>query len=161
MIRRNDIRDVVLVAYWTSYFEDTPENYAKYGITKDPFAEALLRTVKDLRGLGVRVFFQRQAPSYTVRVPEELARRSLFVKVPVTGEVSFDELRIDSEPMRLLERALAKEGVNLVDAVATLSTRAGTPIVAAGGKTLYGDNHHLSTDGAARLLPVYRAALAL
>ncbi len=159
MIRRNEIRDVVLVAYWTSYFEDTPDNYVKYGISKDPFAHALLRTVKDLRAMGVRVFFQQQAPNYSVRVPEELARRSLFGNVPVTGEISLGDLRIDSEPMRLLERELVKEGVIIIDAVSALSTSAGVPIVAAEGKSLYGDNHHLSTDGSARLLPTYRAAL--
>lgn len=160
LIQKRKIRDVILAAYWTSYFEQPPENYVRYGISQDPFAKALLGTVKDLRALGVRVYFQRQAPNYTVRVPEELARRSLLGNVPTKGEITMESLIIDSEPMRLLERDLAAAGVIMIDTVAAISNRNGIPMVAVDGNSLYGDNHHLSTHGAELLLPTYRAALA-
>lgn len=62
--------------------------------------------------------------------------------------------------MRLLERELVGMGVVMIDAVAAISTSSGIPMVALGGKSLYGDNHHLSTHGAELPLPTYRAVLA-
>lgn len=159
MIQAKKIRKVILIAYWTSYFEQPPETYLQYGISKDPFVKALLQTVKDLQALGVRVYFQRQAPNYHVRVPEELARRSLFGNAPTSGAITAESLIIDSEPMRLLERDLVAAGVVMIDTWTAISTPAGIPMVAVDGKSLYGDNHHLSTHGAELLLGTYRAVL--
>lgn len=159
MIQEKKIRKVILIAYWTSYFEQPPETYVQHGISKDPFVQALMQTVKDLQAIGVRVYFQRQAPNYAVRVPEELARQSLFGQIPTTGPITMQSLIIDSEPMRLLERELAAAGVVMIDTVAAISTPAGVPMVALDGKSLYGDNHHLSTHGAALVKSTYRAVL--
>jgi len=159
MIQEKKIRNVILIAYWTSYFEQPPESYVQYGISKDPFVKALLQTVKDLQAIGVRVYFQRQAPNYTVRVPEELARRSLFGNAPTSGPITMEPLIIDSEPMRLLERDLSAMGVVMIDTIAAISTPNGKPMVALDGKSLYGDNHHLSTHGAELMLATYRTIL--
>lgn len=159
MIQEKKIRKVILIAYWTSYFEQPAETYQRFGISKDPFVKALMQTIKDLQALGVRVYFQRQAPNYTVRVPEELARRSLLGNAPTTGAITAESLIIDSEPMRLLERDLGAAGVVMIDTVAAISTPKGIPMVALDGKSLYGDNHHLSTHGAELMLPGYREIL--
>lgn len=159
LIKREKIRDVVLVAYWNAYFEEYPSG-ALHPYAYDPFSVALLQTIKDLQALGVRVIFQRQAPNYTVSVPEELAWRTLFGLAPAKGEIGFGELRYQSPQMDALERDIVATGVTIVDAVAALSTSNGTTIVANDGKSLYTDRHHLSIPGATRLLPAYRAVFA-
>lgn len=159
LIQREKIRDVVLVAYWSSYFEEYPSG-ALHPYEYDPLSIALIRTIKDLQALGVRVIFQRQAPNYTVSVPEELAWRTLFGLAPAKGEISLDDLRYRSPQMEALEHDVVATGATIVDAVAALSSPSGAIIVAGDGKALYTDGHHLSVSGAARLLPAYRAVFA-
>jgi len=147
------------VAHLDSYFDEYPSGVL-HPYENDQFSIALLRTIKDLQALGVRVIFQRQAPNYTVSVPEELAWRTLFGLAPPTGDISIDELRYQSPQWEALERDVIAMGVTVVDAVAAMSTPTGKAIVASDGKSLYTDTNHLSVQGAARLLPAYRAAFA-
>ncbi|TKD01056.1 acyltransferase family protein [Polyangium fumosum] len=146
------ITDVVLVAYWSSYFREDPPSH-------DPLVKALLLTIKDLRALGVRVWFQREVPKYAVDVPQELARRALVGLAPPSGEVTLAELHVPS-PMQAFESEIVAAGATLVDSIGALSTTEGLPIAGVDGRSLYCDHHHLTPAGARRLLPAYRAAFA-
>lgn len=159
LIQQEKIRDVALIAYWNSYFDEYPSG-ALHPYEYDPFAIALLRTIKELQALGVRVIFQRQAPNYVVSVPEELAWRTLFGLAPAKGEISFEKLRHPSPQMDALERDVAATGATVVDAVAALSSSNGTLLVATDGEAFYSDTNHLSVPGSKRLIPAYRAVFA-
>jgi peptidoglycan/LPS O-acetylase OafA/YrhL len=158
-IQRKGIREVVLIAYWSAYFDEYQLGVV-HTYDEDSYAIALLRTIKDLQALGVRVIFQRQVPNYQVSVPEELAWRALFGQAPTTGNITLNNLRIESLKLVALERDVVATGATIVDAVSALSTPEGTPMVASDGKSFYGDSYHLSAVGGARLVPAYRAAFA-
>ena len=159
LIKQDRIREVVLVAYWSSYFDEYPSG-AQHPYELDQFSIALLRTIKELQALGVRVIFQRQTPSYMVSVPEELAWRTIFGWAPPHGDISLSDLRHHTRGLDALERDVIATGVIVVDSVAALSPGGGPAIVASGGQSLYSDGNHLAIPGAARLLPAYRAAFA-
>ena len=150
-IRESRAQQVVLVSRWSSYYR---------GPNGVHFRQALLDTVSQLQKVGVRVVFVREVPDQHMMVPKRLAlavsRRSSFMP---TGVSLRDHAAFVSAESELIP-ALQTLGATILDPLDVLSLPDGNSMIAADGRSLYVDSHHLSRIGSERLLPLFATALS-
>lgn len=143
---RNQVKKVLLTAYWTRDFERGSSN---------KLCSGLLATVNTLQTNGTTVYFLRNVPVQTRDVPRDLARASMMGVDTETLGVSVQEHRRHAAVEDSLVEELQTRGVIILDATIYLSDSNGICRAEWDGKAAYWDTHHLSSSGAMRLLPLF------
>ncbi|MEJ7639836.1 MAG: acyltransferase family protein, partial [Singulisphaera sp.] len=110
-IKSGEIRTVLLVASWGTYFEEAP------------FPDALLRTIDALRAAGVNVYFMNDVPIFKFDVPKALVLYSwrgwdLSRLALPSGEYE----RMNGFHREFLRR-LKDRGVNILDPIPIFQAR--------------------------------------
>jgi peptidoglycan/LPS O-acetylase OafA/YrhL len=156
-VRRQAIKNVVLVGSWSSYEREAEEPPAS-----EAFDAALVATVQAIGEAGARPWILLQIPSQGFNVPRVLARYAM------AGQ-SIDPLCAQPDPGGYaivdtpgLVDQLQSAGATLLDPRPYCLSQDGTHYrVEAGGAALYRDAGHLSTHGAiVLLLPLLEDSLS-
>ncbi len=158
----------ILVGYWSVYLEPSDESQfaASFDIyssrkglagpsssqNEAVFESGLLKTVHALESRGVRVWVVGQVPSYTRFVPNTVARMVTSGRDPSSAGMPLSAYR-QSQKIANEVFAMLPPTVRIIDPAEALCRR-GICIPAAGGRSFYIDNNHLSTHGAMSLRDV-------
>ncbi len=144
-IRREKISTVVLIGFWSSYFEDAE------------FESALMKTIAELQAQNVRVCFMLDVPDFRFNVPMALARYSAVgrdLKTLAQSRAEYDRL---NQFQTTVIPKLEQQGVIVIDPMPTMQATSGNSVILPfdEGGSFYRDSHHLSTYGAMRLKPLF------
>jgi peptidoglycan/LPS O-acetylase OafA/YrhL len=167
-IRLHHIGTVLLHARWALYANSGQHERGEVpaffttrqsaGETSATFEPMLMRTVKELRGMGVKVILVASTPGSEVDVPVALARRAIAANraVPMLSYADF-----------MVQQARAFAVLHHVSA--TYSARIAYPhkllcasqacLVVKDGYPLYSDAHHLSVHGSLLMVPMLQEVL--
>jgi peptidoglycan/LPS O-acetylase OafA/YrhL len=138
ILRKPDIRTVVLVGYWSN----NPEVQERDGT-----AAAIATTARQLAAAGKRVLIMEDAPAQSFDVPRRLARLSEQGRLDQQTGRTVTEDRATTAYLRPTLERLRREGIGIIDAKAALC-RGDRCDIYRHGKSLYFDKHHLSMAGA-------------
>jgi len=143
-ISQQHIKNVLLCARWNSY-PPTAE-----------FKDALLMTARAIMKAGARVFVLRNVPEPGFNVPRIAALNAL-------RDIDFEALGITKEQHHKSEAALestfgelTKMGATVIDAADLFLTPRGNYRTIKDGELLYFDSNHLTREGSALLIPLFR-----
>jgi peptidoglycan/LPS O-acetylase OafA/YrhL len=161
MIRRNHIKNIILVTRWDMYalgwekggIETAREpllsfttNDGRHLIREQAFAAAFQDTIAQLKTLGVRIWVVKQVPPQLVHVPSALAKAAYFDRDPEKLERSYDAIL---GRRRLIDKTfIVTTGVSFIDPAKAFCPQQINCLIVADGKPLYSDDTHLSYDGA-------------
>ncbi len=148
-ITQLQIKHVVLVGFWNSYFDNAQ--------TRRDFADRLTATVRDLVDEGINVSIVLQMPSLRFDAPRALAIQSLSIHLGTVEDLLTEAKNYyafsQHEPD--LERELEATGANLIRLAGPFTREDGKMMVEKDGVSLYRDSQHLSVSGAKiMLLPI-------
>lgn len=166
-IRAEGVRWVVLHARWAWYVEGTRfgrevgrpvslDSLAGLTANPDVFEAALVRTLRQLKAMGVTVTLVGPVPEVGTQVPSALARSALRDADPPTLPAGAFEQR-QRRTLAILQRVAAAESVSLVSLHERLCDVDECRLQAA-GRALYFDDDHLSRFGAAFVAPALERA---
>jgi peptidoglycan/LPS O-acetylase OafA/YrhL len=162
LLRRDKIGEVILDARWPYYAEGTgfgPDaSEVRHLIDLDPrgvrdadqhaaFARLLERTVRLLVAAHIKVVLVTPVPEPGFDVPQTLARDALHGIAADRRPSRAQYLARSGTVLRDFTDLAQRYGVTLVDPAAALCA-SGRCTLAAGGRPLYIDHHHLSVVGA-------------
>lgn len=143
-IAAQHIKNVVITAKWNTY-PDTTE-----------FKNDLIETVRTIMKSGARVYVLKDVPKPGFDVPRITALNAL-------RGVDLEALGLTQEQHQKSEAALeptfgelAKMGATVMDAADLFLTSRGNYRIIKDGKLLYFDSNHLTLEGAALLVPLFR-----
>lgn len=134
------IRRVYLSAFWANGEFDAPD-----------FIARLDRTIAAIRHEGRDVVLIGPVPPQPFDVPRHLAHLARAGRLDQAQGVSRAWVEARTPHLRALFAHWQDRGVTLIDPLRALCA-AGTCAIAAGGKPLYFDSHHLSVAGATRVV---------
>jgi peptidoglycan/LPS O-acetylase OafA/YrhL len=144
----HQIKSVLLAAFWIREFERG---------SAAALTASLLDTVQALQKAGLTVYFLRNVPVQAGDVPRELARATLSgVDTDTIGVTVRAQQRRAAAEDSLVEKLRGK-GVIILDPIQCLSDANGLCRAEWNGKAAYWDQHHLSSTGAMRLVPLFEA----
>ena len=150
-LRKTQIRDVILIASWTSY-QDGPSKYP------ESFYDSLTMTVKRLQAIGCRPWILLSVPVHKCDVPRALSRSVRFYG-DVTRFCGRPEVESDGmNPAVIAE--LRTMNVRILDPKpAFLDSTGRYYLMESESIVLYRDYNHLTTKGSiAVLLPFLRSS---
>ena len=137
------VQTVVMAGVWAAYAE------------APLFEECLRETVNTLTSAGLRVVIVRDIPSHIGDVPRLLARATLFGQDVQTVGITLEKHRATNKKADELIERLAGPNVTILDPAPYFVDQAGLCRVEFEGKAMYHDFHHLSVQGALRLVPLF------
>jgi peptidoglycan/LPS O-acetylase OafA/YrhL len=151
-VRNSRIRVVVLAARWESYGVDPR------------FEPAITETIDTLVASGVKVFFVRDVPRYSVDVSQALVFTRLFGANCDALRMSVEEYDAQQQCQTALDAMLRDRGIEIIDPIPVLlrksQSRSILPFDEYG--SYYVDADHLSTHGALAIrdafIPIIEAA---
>jgi hypothetical protein len=151
------IEHVVLVFRWSYYIpRNPPLRIARSPI--DGFSDALLVTVKELQKKGLKVSIMREVPVFQSHVARAMALHEwLGTPLPSLSKTEYIEFQKPYDD--LINRVkLEVPGVPLLDpSPHLLNDYKYFEYLDTDGTLLYRDEHHLTTRGALRVLPVIKS----
>jgi peptidoglycan/LPS O-acetylase OafA/YrhL len=151
-IRRERVRDVVLVANWTYY---TSTVGLEDGVSR--VRRGLGETVAALKKSGVRIWLMKEVPQHRGNVPQALAHAVFLGRDPHGVGLPLDEHQRFVRLQDLSLDGLDKLGVVVLDPIDLFATPAGLCVAAREGRALYWDSGHLSVDGAMHLRTLFKS----
>ena len=148
-IKEEKIGEVVMVAWWTSYFNAHPQD----------FEQALTKTIDEIQQAGATVTIVEDVAEFEFNPPSRLAR-SVWKneRVDKIG-ISLDEHYLKNHSCRKIFATLKKRGVRVYDPALFFLDDSATFRVAIDGECMFKDRHHLSMVGAKRLQPMFETLL--
>ena len=163
IIKRNKIKNVLLVTRWDMY----AEGWEKGGIetTREPliayagahgaitgpsaFAPAVRDTMRALSDLGVNIWIVKQVPPTLLNVPTALAKAVYLGEDPKALERPYADIVARRRPVNAAFDAAAQTyPLHFIDPAEQLCPNYSHCLIAANGHALYSDNSHLTTYGA-------------
>ena len=172
LIQRDRIGEVILAARWPYYEQGTgfgPDaSEVRHLIDLDPkapqdadqhagFARMLERTVRQLTAAHLRVVLVTTAPEPGFDVPQTLARDALHGTAFDRRLTRTQYVARNSFVLRDFAELRRRYGVAVIDLAAEMCAT-GRCALAADGKPLYIDHHHLSVFGAEHLTTLFERA---
>jgi hypothetical protein len=152
-VERHRVANVFLVVYWSGYTGPHSQQSAD-------FDHAIADTVARLRQAGAQPWVMLQVPTHPVDVPKLTAKgrwRSFHYSRFLGRPSSFNGLH--GEDRGLLDRLVEAGGKLLDPRPYFLGASGSWYVVEAEGTILYSDRHHLTVEGAKRILvPMLRTA---
>ena len=164
VVKRNKIRNVLLVTRWDMYalgwekgsVETVREPFisfiskeGKFLTRQDAFAAAFKETVEKLDALGVNVWVVKQVPPQLVDVPSALAKAIYLGRDPEKLKRSYDSIASRRGVIENVFNDTAKTyPLHLIDPMNKFCTQRGGCLLTYKGRALYMDNSHLSSYGA-------------
>ena len=164
IVRRNHIRNVLMVARWDMYAlgwekgsdETTREPFISYTtksgkrlLRAPAFAAAFMDTARKLHAMGVTVWVVKQVPPQLIYVSSALARAVYFGRNPQKLQRSYAAI-INRRRFidQVMQDAAKKYPLHFIDPVNIFCPKHETCLISAEGHSLYTDNTHLSVFGA-------------
>jgi hypothetical protein len=162
-VRRNKIKNVLLVTRWDMYalgwekgsVETTREPFISF-TTKDghtltrreAFAASFQETVRKLKDLGVNIWIVKQVPPQLVYVSSALAKAQYLGRDPADLQRSYEDISkrrsfIDA----VFESAAQSYPLHFIDPADKFCPLKKNCLISADGQSLYMDNTHLSHFG--------------
>jgi len=155
-VRDRHIPNVILVAYWDSYIAEDKKDF-------DSFAASLLATVQRLVAVGSKPLILLDVPHHSFQIPRALAftiYSDAYIASLCTKPSAWNQF--DAHKQGFLAQIKAAGGRILDPKPRFLDPSGSHYIIQADGIALYRDDHHLTTEGAKRmLLPLLRDARTL
>lgn len=181
VLARDEVKLVVLYAYWTNYTErrafDTqagyvlpdklysvpldgtpvPDEAARLGYMRAQFAAL----VADLRAAGKEVLIVYPMPIAAWNLPQHVAQMA-WKGDGIPAEIAYPKAAFDdyaATARQMLDGAGTDPGIHRIDLSATLCSEARGCVIFAGGEPYFFDTNHLSQPGVARIVPVLAAEM--
>ncbi len=148
-VRAKRVRAVLLAAAWHGY--DDEDGRMRMG---------LQTTIAALREAGAAIWIMKQVPQHNVDVPKALAAAVLFDRPLEEHALTLAQHRSASRVQDEMFSAIAVPGVRFLESLPFFMAEADRCRIAADGRSLYRDAHHLSTKGAIRLVPLFEELFA-
>lgn len=162
--------DIILVARWNMYVDDTSDDWRAQKFLRDSESEApsseenrrvmtrgFQRTVELAERAGVRLWVVLETPFVGFDTPNRLARAIMRGNHPDT--VYGIDVATERRRSAFVRQILASMPVRVLD-LAPSFCDAQKCLAVAGGKPLYFDDNHLSIYGTARIAPALAEFLA-
>ncbi len=144
-IRKNHVSDVILAARWTSYDDGS-----------DEIRDHLAVTAGKLKEIGVRTWILRAVPLQPWRnAPKALAAAAIFGGNPEEMGQPLSRHKARTQREGQIMDAIAQADVTILDPTRSFLNSKGICRAAAGGYSLYFDQHHLTNRGAMLLRPLF------
>ncbi len=143
-VKAKNISDVILVAYWDHYTDDIGDTH---------FDNAMVSTVRSLVDLGVRPWIFLQVPHHRFNVPRVLALQYIYHR-DLSGQLANprDWIQVRNTKRSLLKTVEA-DGGRILDPCSAFLDSSGTRyLIEIDGTPLYCDSHHLSVEGARKVI---------
>lgn len=156
LIQKNPtINQIILVFRWSYYIpRNPPLRIASPPV--DGFADALLKTVKELQGKGLKVSIMREVPIFDSHVARSLALH-YWRGLPLPS-LTRDEYLSFQQPYQGLIKDMKEEtpGVSFMEPTQFLFNKNNyAEYLDTDGIALYRDEHHLTSRGSLRLKPLF------
>lgn len=148
-IREENIREVVMVAWWTFYSKADPEKFEK----------DLIKTIDQIQQAGASVTIIEDVAQLGFNPPSRLATSVWKNEDIDTIGIPLDEHYLNNLICHKIFMRLKKRGVRIYDPATFFVNDAKLFRVAIDGKCMYKDRHHLSMQGARHLQPLFDRVL--
>ncbi len=164
VIRRNKIKNVLLVSRWDMYalgwekgsVETAREPFISFTTKdgkrltrKEAFAASFEETARVLHGMGVNVWVVRQVPPQLVYVSSALAKAVYLGRNPDDLRRSYEDILRHRDFINDVFTAAAKAyPLHFIDPADKFCPQREYCLIEVGGQSLYTDNTHLSSFGA-------------
>lgn len=154
LLDTNPAKRMLIVARWSLYLRMLDGRMGDPVKAEAVMSDGLQRTLDQLTERGTEVWIMCQVPEQpeNVRLVAELAAKRGELPSFRGTEIG-EHLRMHSRVNRVLN-GLASKHVHVIDGSRLLPVVNGRFMPEADGQLLYGDEHHLSAAGAARLAPL-------
>ncbi|NVK18732.1 MAG: acyltransferase [Methylocystaceae bacterium] len=165
VIQEKGIKNVVLAARWSAYaigpekqgldkgldmfigLTTGPDHSVEMEQSKQAFKEGFIKTVDELKRMGVHVWVVEQAPVYQKLIPQALAKAVIAQRDLEEIERPYQDY-LDRETFVKSVFSLKKDEISLLSLADKLCPDRQTCMVTAEGRSLYRDDDHLSAFGA-------------
>jgi len=142
-IAERRIKNVILAAFWTTY-----------PIT-DSFRSNLFLTIQAIQAAGAKVYVLEDVPFPDFDVPRIAALTVLHHQDPEKLGLALEPYAQSHHELRQLFAQVAPMGVTVLDPTPYFLNRAGLYDVVRNDQVLFCDSHHLTTEGARLLAPLF------
>lgn len=154
-IRRERVRNVVLVARWSGYID-------RNGGEPAPVRRGLIDTINALQNTGARIWIMKQVPEHPWNVPRVLGLAAMKGLDPEKLGLTLAEFHREFPGNDPIFDGLSASfsNVTVLDPTALFINSSGRCRMAENGRSLYSDKHHLSAAGAMVLRPLFEPMVA-
>lgn len=146
-IRKNHVRDLVLVASWNGYINHD-RNTAR-------LREGLLATIAAMSECGTRLWIMRPVPVHEWIVPNMLVSAVLRGRDPDSLGLPLSEHIQMSQRLDPLFEGVTAPGLTVIDPLKIFLDKNEVCRVSRDGIALYWDSHHLTIHGSMLLRPLF------